>query len=157
MTTEQDSVDILSQLLDEPVAEIMVGDAKVKIYPVGLPEQRDLAKKFREMGVNEGDNVDIAGFDFLGHVFWLLIRQGTSQMTPERVRREDWEVPKEAGTSLMGLYGKAAGEDAIPIIELAQMAGLFSKEDDEEGEADGGETPPLQQPNEKGEDSDEPQ
>ncbi len=159
MAKTQDSVDILSQCLDSPVLDdpIMVGDFPVVVYPAGLPETRDLAKKFREMGVEEGDDVDVGSIDFIGHVFWLVIRQGTPAMTPRRVRREQWEVPKEAATSMMGLYAKTEGQEPIPVIELARLTGLFGEEDDDEGEAEGGETPPSPQPNEKGEESGEAQ
>ena len=160
MATEQD-FDVLADLLEEPIAHIEIKGKKqpmkITVYPVGIPEQRDMARKLYKIGIEEGGTLTIT--EIYPYLFWLLIRQGTPAMTAERIFREDWEVDELTAARLSGLYNKqldAEDKEALTTQRLAQLAGLLGEEDDDEGEAQGGETPPSPQPEEKESESGEP-
>jgi len=156
---EQD-FDILADLLEEPIAHIEIKGKKqpmkITIYPVGIPEQRDMARKLYAIGLEVGQTLSLV--EIYPYLFWLLVRQGTPAMTTERIFRENWEIDELIAARLYGTYNKqldADDEEALTVQRLAQLAGLLSEED-EAGEAEGGGTPPSPQPEEKVSKSGEP-
>ncbi len=161
MTDEQD-FDVLADLLEEPIEHIEIKGKKkpfkITICPVGIPEQRDMARKLHELGVEVG--AVLALNEIYPFAFWLLIRQGTPGMTVERIFREDWEIDEKTAVRLYGIYNKqldVEDKEALTVDRLLRLAGLASEEEDEAGEAEGGGTPPSPQPEEKESNSDEPE
>lgn len=145
--SEQD--DILADLLELPVAEIDIGKMHVLIRPAGLPEMNDLHRKLTAMQVEAGDLIPNTTMMW-GYIFWLLVRQGTPGMTPERIFAGDWEFPEGSGLRLFGMYRKTLGVSDAECVAKAKdfgaAAGLLGEED-EEGEAESGETRSSPPPN----------
>jgi len=161
VANDEQDFEILADLLEEPIAHIEIKGKKqlmkITIYPVGIPEQRDMARKLYAIGLEVGQTLSLV--EIYPYLFWLLVRQGTPAMTAERIFRENWEIDELIAARLYGTYNKQLDTDdaeALTVQRLAQLAGLLSEED-EEGEAEGGETPPSPQPEEKERNSGEPQ
>ena len=137
---------VLSELLEEPVETITFGKTRIKIHPAGLPELRDFGKFVANEGLGPGDQLTDGKtmLDLWQHVFWLLLRNGTPGMTPERADAGDWDITVETAGRILPRFlhgqGLSVSDWQKGITDLAVKAGLFSREA-AEGEGVGGESP----------------